>query len=744
VTARAVLVVALLVGGRAAADPAPPAATLVVDFAAPPSGPRWFVAGLEETVARQLSRFQAVRLGEKLDARRCPGRATRCLVDGYRDAGVQVVVLGALRGRALDYEVYATWASGRAFNGSLRVAGVASATLQRHIGEIVRPIVHRGGLVDQRPPATPTQAAAAPAPIAPPPPRAAATHALFVPIVVVGLMLFLAFPALLLVGLVGARELRKRGRPASWKWSAALIGGLALALAATSVVDMRALFAAAAHADLALAIAAGVLWGAFVLINVSWLFSPIHGLGDARYDALWPLLQSWLALALLRAWLLLFYAPFLLLTLYFCQALDLPARVTLALALPAVGLLVYVWLLTLVDNLALFVDAQLVVGLPSTRNPWHATIKRYFRGYVRRTGVELDGNLFERTLFLPSLLPTVLSYGGGFARPRVLVGESPREAALGQLPDETELPEHTVNAEELPFGFLVPMRTSTAAAWTESSPRTKTAEQRRRELSLAPARPRGQAPRLLGEAATTLGWVMPQPADSGIPLISNTQEDYEVVKRLLTEHYAKFERNLDDDEVDDTDPTQKDFLFGALLREMGTLASRDILMSTIRLSLALAEPKASRPLRWLIRAPIGLYDRFLSGPAARVGDAYAALNQGLHHLIQYLCFLRGDAAWLTARANAPTLVQTSKELLERMDRAAIPSVDRHLLRATPRNRLLWLSQFFHAPLGSRRDRRLSVVAALLLALLGGAAIFSAVRDAIDYHPIYVERRSSGK
>ena len=37
---------------------------------------------------------------------------------------------------------------------------------------------------------------------------------------------------------------------------------------------------------------------------------------------------------------------------------------------------------------------------------WHATIKRYFRGYVRRNGVEIDAALFERTLFLPSLLPT--------------------------------------------------------------------------------------------------------------------------------------------------------------------------------------------------------------------------------------------------------------------------------------------------------------------------------------------------
>ncbi|MGZ3408627.1 MAG: hypothetical protein ACXVAN_19385, partial [Polyangia bacterium] len=412
-----------------------------------------------------------------------------------------------------------------------------------------------------------------------------------------------------------------------------------------------------------------------------------------------------------------------------CDAVGLPQRATLALALPAVGLLVYVWLLTLVDNLALFLDAQLVVGPATARNPWHATIKRYFRGYVRRTGVELDAALFERTLFLPSLLPTVVSYGGGLARPRILVGEKARDAALGQLPDEDELPERTVNPEELPYGFLVPGLGD-----------VNSAEQRRRELTLAPARPRGAAPRLLGENATLLGWVMPQAGDDGIPLISNTSEDFDVVKRLLTEHYAAFERNLDDDEIDDTDPTQKDFLFGALLRELGTLASRDTLLSTIRLSFAVVEPKASRLPRWLIQTVIGLYERFLSGPAARVADAHAALNQGLHHLIQYLAFVRGGAeGHLTTRANAPRLIQNSKDLLERMDRAAIATVERQLLAATPRNRLLWLSELFHAPLGRRRSSALRVGAALALMIVAGGAIFIAVRNAVDYHPIYVER-----
>ena len=658
-SARAVFLSLVLAGGSAAAS-----TSIAVDLAPPSSSPsneRWFAAALEQTVAHQLSRFRDVTIADKLDAAACPRRDVRCLVDGYGAAGVQVVVVGKLRRNVLDYEVYATWMRGRAFDGSLAVAGVDAATLRRHIGGIARPIFQRGGLVDQRP-ASPTAAVvAAPSRAIPLAPAAAARHPLLFAAILVGFALFVAFPPLLLWMLLGGRELRKRGAPASWKWSAALVALCAAVLIGTGVVDVRTL---PLDRSLGLAIAAGMLWGTFVLLNASWVLAPLRGLGQARHDAIWPLLQSWLALVLLRASLLVLYAPLLWLALVACAALGLSERVTVALALPAVGLIVYVWLLTLVDNLALYLDSKLVVGRASARNPWHATIKRYFRGYVRRNGVELDATLFERTLFLPSALPAVVSYGGGFARPRILVGEQARDAALGQLPDETELPDHTVNAEEMPLGFVVPGQRPTPAG-----------EQRRHELALAPARARGFAPKLIGENATLLGWVMPQAGDDGIPLISNSVEDYDVVKRLLTEHYAAFERNVDDEEIDDTDPTQKDFLFGALLREMGTLASHDSLLSTIRLAFA-------------ARVSFGFYDRFLSGPAARIADAQVALNQGLHHLIQYLSFLRvGTAAPLTTRANAPELIQTSKDLFDHMDRAAIATVERQVLAATPRNRL---------------------------------------------------------
>jgi hypothetical protein len=273
----------------------------------------------------------------------------------------------------------------------------------------------------------------------------------------------------------------------------------------------------------------------------------------------------------------------------------------------------------------------------------------------------------------------------------------------------------------------------------EEARRQATAERVRRRRTVAPPRPRAAAPRVLGESATLLGWVLPQPGEDGIPLIANTSEDYDVVKRLLTQHYAAFERNSDDDEVDDTDPTQKDFLFGALLREMGTLARRDTFVATLWYSLALAWPRTSWLYRLFIRPANALYHQFLSGPAARVADAYAALNHGLYHLMQYLCFLRGeDETRLTARASVPRLVETSRGMLERIGER--PHDDEHgLLAAHARNRLLWLSPFFHAPLASRRNRAMRLVGGVTLAVILAILAVTAVRDAVDYHPTYLDR-----
>src|SRR5262249_43159497 len=126
-------------------------ANVVVDFVPTPPTPGWYAAGLEELVARELSRFNGLTLAEKLDPTRCPRRERRCLTDEYGRRGVNVIVLGQVGRRALDYQVLETWSGTRAADGSLAIASVTSASLRRHLGELVRPIVQHGGLLDEQP-----------------------------------------------------------------------------------------------------------------------------------------------------------------------------------------------------------------------------------------------------------------------------------------------------------------------------------------------------------------------------------------------------------------------------------------------------------------------------------------------------------------------------------------------------------------------------------------------------------------
>ncbi len=104
---------------------------------------------------------------------------------------------------------------------------------------------------------------------------------------------------------------------------------------------------------------------------------------------------------------------------------------TWALAIPSAGLLLLFWLLSLVDNLSAYLDVKLVAGSATERSSWHATIKRYFRGYVRRGAIGLDARLLDRALFLPSTRAGVACYGGaGSSWPRIVASARQRDGEL--------------------------------------------------------------------------------------------------------------------------------------------------------------------------------------------------------------------------------------------------------------------------------------------------------------------------
>jgi hypothetical protein len=116
-----------------------------------------------------------------------------------------------------------------------------------------------------------------------------------------------------------------------------------------------------------------------------------------------------------------------------------------------------------------------------------------------------------------------------------------------------------------------------------------------------------------------------------------------------------------------------------------------------------------------------------------------ALNHGLHPLIQYLYFSREERELLTARADAPKLMRTSKEILDRLSKDMLRQDER--VRASLKNRMFWLSRFFYGPIEVEEGRWVRRVGAAVLALLLGGFVLRAALEASEYHATYVERMS---
>ncbi len=863
--ARLTLILLVLAGGRSgateppapapgaghAAAPGPAApranrtadastATVAVDFVARAGQPPWFASALELAVVEELGRFRRIVLADErsVDTSACRVRTRRCLVEAYRAAGVDVVVLGVLGSDSLAYELDETWTGTRAGGGTLDTSDRASAKrLQPPLAALARALIETGGILDRKPRAAgsaaaspseatagspsdgsrtagaaqPDRAAAAPSTGAAKPAGSGATAGeadassgqgdasaagdagpapedilldsaasgrapavrtalgwlqrsrVFLggvrdrlvsalreapkPQLVLITAILLAMAPLVLLKLLLRRgeSLGSRARPRSMTWAAVAVIILSAALVAVAwpvpwrlpvevTAPVEAAWAAVVAWPALLPAVGGLAWGAVVLAVGRFVLPPLPGVERVRHDALWPVIEAYLGVVLQRAMLAALGLAPLALVAWVALAAGASRELTVLVIAPAAVLLGFVWILLLADVLTVYLDRKLVWAAATGDDPWHRALSKYFRGYARRMGLDVDPRVVDRILFLPGKEDGVASWGGGWSRPRIVVGPELREVALGELVEEAEHAAGEHHLEEWPLGLVVP-----PAGEAPAGMRALRNGERLRAAGIRGLAPRG-AGRLIGESATLLGWVLPIPSDESVPLVSNTSEDFGVVRELLTEHYAAFEKNVDDEEYDDTDRSQKDFLYGALLVELGAVLRGQSLLATFGLALETASAHGRGPFAMLGRAACRLHRRFAARWPAVLGDAFAALNQGRDHLIQYLFFVRTRQLLpLTARASVPIMVRTSKEILDLVAAEEPDGADRQLFRATPRNRLVWLSRLFFEPIPEPRERRLRLAAMLALVVALGAAVAASVREAQRYHPVWVER-----
>ncbi|MFC1611831.1 hypothetical protein ACFL6C_12785, partial [Myxococcota bacterium] len=580
-------------------------------------------------------------------------------------------------------------------------------------------------------------------------------------VVLIAIALLIASP-LAISRLMPKRRGSVSAKPASRPWSLLLIGALLVVAAMVAVRPSVFLVAhgfleswAPVDADQVGAVVGGMAWGWLTLLVSRLALPKIPGMRGIRHDNVGPLLKTWCYVSFLRLFSIsLFCLPFVLAVWQGSELLQLSPQLAVGVIAPVSGLLVYFWLVSLVDHLSHHLDQRLVEGEASTRNPWHPAVRKYFRGYVRRLGLDIDRSLLDRVLFLPGRVDGVVAYGG-FSRPRIVIDLATLELALGPVQQEdVESQAPPIAPGAWPLGLVVPEESTDAASQGDEPlqgdepPRRRGWARRAKRLRAARQRHSRAAPRwrtwarppLIGENATVLGYLKPLAVDEAVPLIANDQEDFGVVRQLLTEHYGGFEKGWFDDEYDDTDPTQKDFLFGAVLHQLGSLQRGDTLAATLALTSREYLAGVSGVTRAIARFPGSLIQRFFSRHPAILADAYAVLNQGRNHLIQYLHYSRTKSQdLLTTRAATPRLFRVSQQILEKTAGEEVTGEDRQLLRASLRNRLVWISRHFYLPIPETRKSRVGVVITVGMLFAAATVLAVSINESIEYHSDYLER-----
>ena len=728
---RAVWVLPALWGGAAATAAAgPPPAVVLLDLVAEDNRASWVAEALELNMERELASYQRMTSVDEagVETEACSGD-TACLLSAYSTAGADIVMLGRVAGGSLHYRLYETWTPALVEDGVLDVgSGATLISLKQQTLRAFRAFLTQGGLLDQKPFLAATRTARS----VPAVDRRRARHAAV--IVLAAMAVLFALPLGVYLFTVRRRSLSRLVRLPS----AMLSVGIAMASAGLAVLVSGGDFDVAdalrrAEGTWWVGVLGGIGWGGFLLESSLFAFPPLHGLSGVGHRDVFRLIAGWFYACLQRTVLMvMYYAPFALVLVWVSDAMSVPTRSAIVLLAPVTGLVARLWIAEWVECLTPYVDDRVVIGDASPLNPWHIEVHHYLMGYVRRLGWSIDRRRLRRVLFMPSRIDGVVSWGGGAIASRIAIDERLLQLAMGGI-ERSATEESAVEWPTWSDGVLVAQRGKPRPPRRRAPVRPRSVIRRRHShADLSYRRPQ------IGQAATLLGYVVATSPDERVPLIADDVADLDVIRSLLAEHYPWMQADPDEED-DDTDPTDRDFLFGVLAREIGVIERRDNQPATlVRACLELVRG-APRVVRQAVGVIHGLAETFTSRFPTFVADAYAALNFGRDHLIQYL-YLRQthETHGLTSRARPEHLEQRSAELLDAAANWSCTPRERFALHASHRNRLVWLSRLCPRPIDEPREARLRIVVAGVIALATAAYVSIAVKRAVDYHPVYVD------
>jgi hypothetical protein len=590
--------------------------SVVVEVA--PAGD-WRAEALARTLTADLT-------DDRLAPRAMPECRGPCDDAALRGAGVELVVratLGAAGPGTLGYELRGLWAGAP---GPVRSAAVLGAHDRAGFAGVVRDRLHRMAR------ATGEEAEAAVG--------GADLPSIGEVAVVLGAVLaLLATP--IAAGFAFGRRWRARRAAGRTLLGVAALGAIAMAVAVAAPSNGRGVLFAAG----------GLAWAVFAAVTAPVVFPPLVGLGRVDSSELWRVLAGWSGLVVQRAIAVaVVYAPIVAAVVLAPELVDVSASASraeelrFALVLPLALLVARQWVRLAIAVAAERLDDALI-DPAADAGAWQDAVRGYVVGYLRRNGLPGDDDVLERLRVLPAIGDEVCVYGGGATHPRIAIPRAMLELALAPAgrPHDYAAPRvSTLHWTQWNAGLV--MATDPGAV-------IATREQRQPRQTTTDAEPGDSAREVLGEPPTLIGIVEPRALD---PRPSYRPHD----------DPAWLDWDAGDD-YDGTDPGDRDFLFGVMVRAVAQIQRHGDRLNT----LAIVLRRASRFTVALGRA--------IERSADAIGDDHAAIRGARHHLVQYL----GWEAWqredlLTARAYAPELEAMSLRVLAATERSPERSRER--------------------------------------------------------------------
>jgi hypothetical protein len=658
-------VIVALSMSEGAAHAAAPIAPMTVAVSLEGDGPRWHLDAWAGSLRYHLDRASQLRVVEADVPSGCAPRPS-CLLDAWAGSA-DLLAVGNAHGDGLALSLWSV--SGHRRLSQVRVdtdRGSPDEQLRRAAVALSRPLQ-----LATRPVTAPDEAEAATV-------RSASSLI----IDVLGALL-----ALLLVAVAGER------RPTVAVLAAAF-GALAL-LRGHPAGDL----------------VVGALWGWWLVDVLPSLVAPAPRLDRAPGRLLARAVGALLSESALRlVGTLLFDGVVLLAVALLARLLGLSWRETVTGPALLAALLCRQALKTLPRRLAGALDHELEARRQASAG-YHRAVMRTLRAHFRRHGLDEALERLENVSILVVDGDDVVGYGDR-AQVRLRVGRELLSAA-GVKPAADRHVSLRVDAR-WSAGLIVPRPPSSSAAASPLGVGDAAYEPRRARRFL------DRSAEVRGYQAPLDGWVLPRRGEAR-PLLADTAADHAIVDALVRAPLLRFGRPGVDDDHDDSDPGHRDFLVGALLREI--------------LRVQCASPLNGPTVAlWLARsrlAPIWARARALVDPAVNQQAAYpdllVALHRGRDALMQDLARRLSLPVELTARANAPLLMRRSLDVL-----AALSTLEGSPSSRPDARRLARLGRLLDDA-SAPAPRRWALLATAAVAV---AALAAATVDAVRYHPRY--------